>query len=44
MQGRQFHQRNYNNYSSKNNYTVKEVNEAKIVDEFNTSKDDEKLI
>ncbi len=32
--------RNYN-YSVRNNYTVKEVNEAKIVDEFNTSKDDE---
>lgn len=33
-------QRNYTN-STRNTYTVKNVNEAKIVDEFNTSKDDE---
>ncbi|GAA0700477.1 transcription termination factor Rho [Paraclostridium ghonii] len=31
----------YNQNYNRNSYNVKEVNEAKIVDEFNTSKDDE---
>ncbi|MFR3498832.1 MAG: Rho termination factor N-terminal domain-containing protein, partial [Paraclostridium bifermentans] len=37
----QRYNQNHNRNSYNNSYNVKEVDEAKIVDEFNTSKDDE---